>query len=199
MGARQPEQQRTRRWRYIVDWKPQLGFVAEIVGVLCGVCIAFAVITFLLVLDRNDATAKLQPEEVWGFLLQITAIFMVVSTVVFVLLSIAISHRFLGPALVIRRAVQAMVDGWYDRRFKLRRRDYLKPLARKVEELASVLATREAVQDQIVEDLHQCLDENNIDTARALLDRLQDKSPKSKRPQLQPQPQPQPVPEIVVP
>jgi len=195
MGAQQPEQQRTRRWRYIVDWKPQLSFVAEVVGVLVGVCVGFAVITFLLVLDRNDATAKLHPDEIWSFLLQVTAVFMVVSSVVFVLLSIAISHRFLGPALVIRRAVQAMIDGWYDRRFKLRRRDYLKPLAAKVEELACVLATREAEQDQIVEDLHQCLERNDLDAARAMLDRLQDKSPKSKRPQ----PQPQPVPEIVVP
>ncbi|MHC4138065.1 MAG: hypothetical protein ACYS0K_24260 [Planctomycetota bacterium] len=181
MGAQQPEQQRTRRWRYIVDWKPQLTFVAEIVGVLCGVCIAFAVVTFLLVLDRNDATAKLRPEEVWGFLLQITAIFMVVSAVVFVLLSIAISHRFLGPALVIRRAVQAMIDGWYDRRFTLRRRDYLKPLAAKVEELADVLSAREDEQRQIIESLHECLDENELDAARALLERLQDRSPKSKR------------------
>jgi uncharacterized Tic20 family protein len=193
MGAQRDPNQRIRRWRYLVDWKPQLGFVAEIVGVLCGVCIAFAVITFLLVLDRNDASANVRPEEIWNFLLQITAIFMVVSTVVFVLLSIAISHRFLGPALVIRRAVQAMIDGWYDRRFKLRRRDYLKPLARKIEELACVLATREAAQDQIVEDLHQCLDKSDIDTARALLDRLQEKSPKGKRPH------PPPVPEIAVP
>jgi len=197
MGAQRDSNQRIRRWRYLVDWKPQLGFVAEIVGVLCGVCIAFAVITFLLVLDRNDASAKVRPEEIWNFLLQITAVFMVVSTVVFVLLSIAISHRFLGPALVIRRAVQAMIDGWYDRRFKLRRRDYLKPLASKVEELACVLATREAEQDQIVEDLHQCLDKSDLDTARALLDRLQDKSPKGKRPH--PPLQPQPVPEVVVP
>lgn len=197
MGAQRDSSQRTRRWRYIVDWKPQLSFVAEVVGVLVGVCIAFAVVTFLLVLNRNDATAKLHPDEIWSFLLQITAIFMVVSTVVFVLLSIAISHRFLGPALVIRRAVQAMTDGWYDRRVRLRRRDYLKPLAARVEELSAVLATREAEQDQIIEDLHRCLDENNLDTARALLDRLQDKSPKGKR--RQPEPQPQPVPEIVVP
>ena len=197
MGAQRDSSQRTRRWRYIVDWKPQLSFVAEVVGVLVGVCIAFAVVTFLLVLNRNDATAKLHPDEIWSFLLQITAIFMVVSTVVFVLLSIAISHRFLGPALVIRRAVQAMTDGWYDRRVRLRRRDYLKPLAARVEELSAVLATREVEQDQIIEDLHRCLDENNLDTARALLDRLQDKSPKGKR--RQPEPQPQPVPEIVVP
>jgi uncharacterized Tic20 family protein len=183
MGVHQPEQQRTRRWRYIVDWKPQLGFVAEVVGVLIGVCVAFAVITFLLVLDRNDATAKLRPEEVWGFLLQITFIFMAVSSVVFVLLSIAISHRFLGPALVIGRAVQAMIDGWYDRRFKLRRRDYLKPLAAQVEKLAETLAAREDERNQIMESLYECLDTNELDAARAMLDRLRDKSARSKLPQ----------------
>lgn len=180
MGAHQPEQPRARRWRYIVDWKPQLSFVAEVVGVLVGVCIAFAVITFLLVLDHNDATAKLRPEEVWGFLLQITFVFMAVSSTVFVLVSIAISHRFLGPAMVIGRAVQAMIDGWYDRRFKLRRRDYLKPLAKKVEELAETLAAREEEQNRMIESLYECLDTNELDAARALLERMQDKSARSK-------------------
>jgi signal transduction histidine kinase len=157
------------------------------------VCVAFAVITFLLVLDRSDATAKLKPEEIWSFLLQITAVFTFVSAVVFVLLSIAISHRFLGPALVIRRAVQAMIDGWYDRRVKLRRRDYLKPLAKKVEELADTLAERETEQKQVIADLHRCLNTGEIDAARALLERLEDKPAKSKRPQ------PVPVPETVAP
>ncbi|MHC4974006.1 MAG: hypothetical protein ACYTG3_16915 [Planctomycetota bacterium] len=180
MGPQQPEQQRTRRWRYIVDWRPQLSFVAEVVGVLVGVCVAFAVITFLLVLDRNDATAKLRPEEVWGFLLQITFVFMAVSTAVFVLLSIAISHRFLGPAMVIGRAVQAMIDGWYDRRFKLRRRDYLKPLASKVEELAETLAAREEERLAMIQSLHECLDTGELDAARALLDRMRDKTARSK-------------------
>jgi hypothetical protein len=45
-----------------------------------------------------------------------------------------------------------------------------------------VLAEREVEQDQIIEDLHQCLDNHDLDTARALLDRLQDKSPKARRP-----------------
>ena len=193
MDEQQVEPQRTRRWRYIVDWKPQLSFVAEVVGVLIGVCVAFAVITFLLVLDRSDATAKLKPEEIWSFLLQITAVFTFVSAVVFVLLSIAISHRFLGPALVIRRAIQAMIDGWYDRRVKLRRRDYLKPLAKKVEELADTLAERETEQKQVIADLHRCLNTGEIDAARALLERLEDKPAKSKRPQ------PVPVPETVAP
>ena len=181
MGVQQPEPQRTRRWRYIVDWTPQLSVVAEVVGVLIGVCVAFAVITFLLVLDRNDATAKLQPEEVWGFLLQVTLVFMAISSVVFILLSITISHRFLGPALVIKRAVQAMIDGWYDRRFKLRRRDYLKPLAAKVEELADTLAAREDEQALMIESIHECLDSGELDGARVLLERMQDKTVRSKR------------------
>ncbi|MHC4550391.1 MAG: hypothetical protein ACYTEZ_16605 [Planctomycetota bacterium] len=170
--------QRNQRWRYIIDWRQQLRVVAEIVGVLCGVCVVFAVVTFLLVLDRNDATARLRPDEIWSFLLQVTAVFTGVSAVVFVLLAIAISHRFVGPALVIRRAVQAMIDGWYDRRVTLRRRDYLRPLAAKVEELSDALRAQEVERKKIVADLHRCLEENDVAAAQELLTRLREQPPK---------------------
>ena len=173
--------ERDRRWHYLIDWKPQLGVVAEIVGVLCGVCVTFAVVVFLLVLDRNDATVKLHPDEIWGFLLEVTAIFMVVSAVIFTLLAIAISHRFVGPALVLRRAVQAMIEGGHDRRVTLRPRDYLKPLAAKIDQLQEVLRGREAERQQIVADLHRCLEESDLAAAHELLARLQEERPQSKR------------------
>ena len=37
MSEQPTSKKKYRRWRYIIDWRQQMGFTVEIVAVLCGV------------------------------------------------------------------------------------------------------------------------------------------------------------------
>ena len=62
--------------------------------------------------------------------------FVIAAVVIFTLL---LTHRVAGPARVLEHALDGMCDNVFDRRCKVRRRDYLSKLSRSVARLSDKL------------------------------------------------------------
>lgn len=156
-----------RRWRYVVDWRSQLGTAVQIVAVLAGICLICSVaIKFV----KSDAALELMSGEgVRSFLYRVTAAQFLVSAATLAILAIYLTHRFAGPAFAIERVIRALVAGNTEQRLHLRERDYLKTLGSAVEELRQ----REESRAKQLADLKNCLAEGDTDGAREVLTRLQ--------------------------
>ena len=98
--------------------------------------------------------------------------YMVISALIFGLLAITLTHRFVGPAQVIGRAIDAMMKGKYDSRLKLRKSDHLKDLAAAVERLRTQIRTSRTNRSQAFDDLTSCLAENDVEGATEIVQRL---------------------------
>jgi len=156
-----------RRWRYVVDWRSQLGTALQIVAVLAGICLicSFAV----RYVKTDEALETMSGEAVRGFLYRVTAAQFLVSSVTLGILAVYLTHRFAGPAYAIERVIRSLLAGKYDLGLHLRERDYLKTLGAAVEELRH----REETRARQLSDAQICLAEGDTDGAREVLSRLQ--------------------------
>jgi hypothetical protein len=173
-----------RRWRYVVDWRSQVGTAVQIVAVLAGICLTCAVAVRYVKTD--EALELMSGEGVRSFLYRVSAAQFLVSAVTLGILAIYLTHRFAGPALAIERAIRALVEGRTDRTLHLRERDYLKALGAAVEELRS----REETRAKRLGDLRHCLDEGDAEGAKEVLKGLL--SPPQPAPEAAPAAQPAP-------
>jgi methyl-accepting chemotaxis protein len=171
MSEQPTSKKRYRRWRYIIDWRQQMGFTVEIVAVLCGVCVIYSVgVHYLL---GNETLFQVSIDRFREVVLRVNAVYLAVSSGIFSLMAIGLTHRFVGPAFNMRRALKAMIKGDLSKRVHLRKRDYLKDLAAEINTLRDVLEERQ----QVVRDLERCLQENDLEAARELLTRLKTETP----------------------
>jgi len=171
MSEQPTSKKRYRRWRYIIDWRQQMGFTVEIVAVLCGVCVIYSVgVHYLL---GNETLFQVSIDRFREVVLRVNAVYLAVSSGIFSLMAIGLTHRFVGPAFNMRRALKAMIKGDLSKKVHLRKRDYLKDLAAEINTLRDVLEERQ----QVVRDLERCLQENDLDAARELLTRLKTETP----------------------
>ncbi len=156
-----------RRWRYVVDWRSQLGTAVQVVAVLAGICLICSVaIKFV----KSDAALELMSGEgVRNFLYRVTAAQFLVSAATLAILAVYLTHRFAGPAFAIERGIRALLAGNTEQKLHLRERDYLKTLGAAVEELR----LREEARAKQLKDLKHCLAEGDADGAREVLARLQ--------------------------
>jgi hypothetical protein len=162
---------RYRRWRYIIDWRQQMGFTVEIVAVLCGVCVIYSVgVHYLL---GNETLFKVSIDRFREVVLRVNAVYLAVSSGIFSLMAIGLTHRFVGPAFNMRRVLKGMIKGDYSKKIHLRKRDYLKDLAAEINNLRETLLE----QQEVVRDLERCLQEKDLDAAKELLTRLKAESP----------------------
>ena len=151
------------RWRYIVDWRSQVGVTSQVVGVMSGICIMYAFGVFFL--TQNSALLDMGPDAFRAFLLKVNAIYLIASATIFSVLTILLTHRFVGPAVALERAVRLMLKGERGRQITLRKRDYLRPLAKSLEELRVELDKR----DDALQNLDRCLEEGDVAGAKELL------------------------------
>lgn len=157
---------RKRRWRYIIDWRQQMGFTVEIVAVLCGVCVIYSVgVHYLL---GNESLFKVSIDRFREVVLRVNAVYLAVSSGIFSLMAIGLTHRFVGPAFNMRRVLKAMIKGDYRQKVHLRKRDYLKDLATEINTLREQLMEHQ----EAVRDLERCLEEKDYEAARELVTRL---------------------------
>ncbi len=156
-----------RRWRYVIDWRSQMGTAVQIVAVLAGICLICSVaIKFV----KSDAALELRSGEgVRSFLYRVTAAQFLVSAATLAILAIYLTHRFAGPAFAIERAVRALLAGNTEQKLHLRERDYLKTLGAAIEDLRA----KEEARAKHLHDLKQCLAEGDTSGAREVLERLQ--------------------------
>lgn len=155
-----------RRWRYVVDWRSQIGTALQVVAVLAGICLICAVAVKLV--KSDEALEAMDPDELRAFLYRVTAAQFMVSAATLAALAIFLTHRFAGPAIAIERAVRALVDGKTDQKLHLRQRDYLTGVAKAVEELRA----RESERGRHIADAQSCLAEGDVAGAKELLARL---------------------------
>jgi hypothetical protein len=155
-----------RRWRYVVDWRSQLGAALQLVAVLAGICLICAVAVKYV--KSDEALEVMSGEGVRAFLYRITAAQFVVSAVTLGMLAIYLTHRFTGPAFAIERAVRRLMKGETANKLHLRERDYLKSLGAAVDELR----VQEIERAKKLTDLRSCLAEGDTNGAREILDRL---------------------------
>jgi len=155
-----------RRWRYVVDWRSQLGTAVQIVAVLAGICLICSVtIKFV---KSDEALETMSGEGVRSFLYRVTAAQFLVSAATLGILAVYLTHRFAGPAFAIERVLRGLLSGDTQQKLNLRERDYLKALGGVVEELRA----REDARAKQFADLKNCLAENDVDGAREVLARL---------------------------
>jgi len=152
-----------RRWRYVVDWRSQIGTALQIVGVLAGICVICAVgVSFI---KSNDALEAMAPEAIRNFLFRATGVQFVINAITLTILAVYLTHRFAGPAFVLERAIRETLKGDHSRPVRLRGRDYLKPLASAVEELRQ----RTETQEKLLAEVTARLQASDADGARELL------------------------------
>ncbi len=155
-----------RRWRYVVDWRSQLGTAVQIVAVLAGICLICSVaIKFV---KSDEALETMSGEGVRGFLYRVTAAQFLVSAATLAVLAIYLTHRYAGPAFSIERVLRGLLVGDTDQKLQLRERDYLKALGGVVEDLRR----REEARAKQIADLRNCLAEGDVEGAREVLARL---------------------------
>lgn len=94
------------------------------------------------------------PARLTGLLEQLSDVFFWRAVVMFpilawgcLVLSLRMTHRFLGPQVPIRRHVKAMIEGDYASRCHVREKDELRELAGELNELAEVLQSRHGDQE----------------------------------------------------
>ena len=169
-GATPAATTKHRRKRFMVDWRHQLAVTAQLLGVLFGVGLLYAI--GLLVLPDQDAMAELASDEARQVFLRANAIYFALGAAILGVVSIMLTHRVAGPAFVLERAVQGMRKGDFSQRLSLRRRDYLKELASAIESFRDEIVAKDAEQRRCATDLLHCIDEKDLDGARELAKRL---------------------------
>jgi hypothetical protein len=168
--ASDKQQRRYRRQRHMLDWRLQLAIAAQLLGVLAGVGMLYTI--GLFVLPGSEGLADLSATELRSVLLRANGIYFALGGSILGVIAILLTHRFVGPALVLRRAVEAMRKGDFGARLALRKRDYLKPLAASIESLRVALLSSQETRNRALEDLERCLREGDLAAARELIVRL---------------------------
>lgn len=164
-----------RRWRYVMDWRSQLGTAMQIVAVLAGICLTCSVAVKFVKTD--EALELMSAEGVRSFLYRVTAAQFLVSAVTLAILAVYLTHRFTGPAFAIERVARALLAGNTEHPLRLRERDYLKTLGSAVE----ALRLKDAARAKHLADLSACLSEGDVEGAREALRRLTE-APKAPEP-----------------
>ncbi len=77
--------------------------------------------------------------EQTGDYIEVTSAFTLMYILVVVILSVAYAHRMIGPMVPLRRQIEALKNGDYGARVKLRKRDAFSEIAEDLNELAQVL------------------------------------------------------------
>ncbi|MHC4339069.1 MAG: hypothetical protein ACYSX0_02475 [Planctomycetota bacterium] len=161
-----------RRRHYIIDSKAQIGPTSQIVTTLIIVCIVFAV--GLLYFTKDNPLFEMDAAEFRGFILQVFALYLLVSVTIFSVMVISLTHRFVGPANVIQRALNGILEGEYSHRVTLRRKDHLKSLADSVNDVREKLRVRQENRLKLLANLERCLVERDLSAASELVQRLRE-------------------------
>lgn len=159
-----------RRRRYVIDRSLQMGVAAQVLTGIGGVALLCAAALYVFL--GGTAVPGLDPLR--QFLLIANATYFVLAAGILTLLTILITHRFAGPAYVIRLAIAGMLEGDYGRRLRLRKKDYLKPLAADFDTLRHHWVRHEEETRRLLGDLDAALDDEDLESAKVLARRLRE-------------------------
>jgi HAMP domain-containing protein len=161
---------KSRRRTFVVDWKLQTTITLQLLAVLAGVGMLYALA--VLVLPGGDRLSALSGQEVRTVLLRANAIYFGLGAAILGVIAMILTHRVAGPSKVLTNAVEGMARGEFHHRTSLRERDYLKGLASSLDALAKKLAGQKEERQKGLDDLEACLRENDLAAAREIVTKL---------------------------
>ena len=166
-----------RRGRYLIDAPLQLSIAAPLLGIPLIVGIAYVAAVYWL--PGETALNAMTVEETRRLSLQASVVYFGIAVVGLGAFAVYLTHRIVGPAQVIERAVRALVRGDYEQRVELRPGDHLTTLAAAVAELREHLLEQEESRRRLVEQLASRLAQHDAQAARELLSKLEPALPAS--------------------
>ena len=118
-------------WRrqYVIDRPLQMGIAGYLAAGLGGVALLCAAALYVFL--GGQAVPGLDPLR--RFLLVANATYFILAAGILTLLTILLTHRFAGPAFVMKGAIDGMLEGDFGKRLSLRKKDYLKELAASID------------------------------------------------------------------
>jgi HAMP domain-containing protein len=129
-----------RRIRYLVNSGLQLGFTVRfvVIAVLFALFIGFQVYFTIWPVVSDFVPAPVMSLVRHQILVR-TAFFLIPAVFVIFAFSIVISHRIAGPLLRIQRTIDRVIQGEDVEPLKLRKKDELKELAGKINDLMELV------------------------------------------------------------
>ena len=164
----QPRQ--ARRRCYLIDGASQLKVAVSLVSVLLVVGLLDALAVFVLADPGVRGMDRLV--ELRWVLFAVHGVALVLGGAFLFWITIKQTHRYAGPAFVMKRALRAMQQGDYGQRLSLRATDYHNELAEVIDDLRSEMATRDVDQARTLHRLQRALDEGDEFAAREAMRQL---------------------------
>jgi HAMP domain-containing protein len=166
----EPARSIVKRERYLIEARSQFALALPLVAIPLVVALAYALAIYLL--PGEVALSAMTPEEARRISFHASLLYLAFATVAMAAAAVFLTHRFVGPARVIERAIREMSAGKYDQRVSLRPRDHLQSLASALMDLRDQLRERDERRRQLVRELASRLDEEDVKGARDLLIQL---------------------------
>lgn len=159
---------RALRRQYVVDGKTQF----RVAGLLLAGLAVLAVIQTVALFTsfRPALEGQFDGTEVRALLLRVGLVQFGVTAVLALALGILLSHRFVGAALVLRRAIQGMRVGDSSCRLTLRSSDFLHDVASSLAQLREEQDQRRAAVGRALTRAGEALDAGDLARAQADLD-----------------------------
>lgn len=165
-----PDQDFKRRTRYFIEPRLQLALALPMVATLLVVGLAY--VAAIYVLPGELALKTMTAEETQRLFLRANLIYFSLAVVGIGANAIYLSHRIVGPAGVIERAVRGMTGGDSSLRLSLRAGDYFGSLASATTDLRDQLCELDEQRRQLVEEAITRLDAHDLAEVRKLLVQL---------------------------
>ncbi len=166
---------RNRRRHFVLDDSSQSTTLTHHLLLLGGAAIVSALLLFGL--SRGNVLGGQALVEAFPVLLAAQIGAFVLAAIATVVVVMRLTHRYVGPAHVMERALKGMRLGDYGCRLTLRHNDFLRPLAQEINTHRSQLARRDIERERMLTSLDQLLERGDVDGARALVAELVDQVP----------------------
>jgi hypothetical protein len=154
---------RLARRRYLIDSRWQLTVTWVAAGTALLVSVLFLVAGHFL--TASAFLDGLSSSQIGFMAIAINALYFVMMTAVFAVMTVRFTHTIAGPARVLRDAVEALRAGRFDGRLRLRKYDYLKDLAGSVGALSAELRERSVDQRRLLDELEAALARRDFSAA----------------------------------
>jgi hypothetical protein len=164
-----------RRRQYVIDAPTQTAVVVRLVAVLVGIGVLYAVAVYVLL--TADLMNAMRADETRRFLVVVHTAYFALGASILTVSVLLLTHRFVGPAYVMRQALEGMRKGDSTRRLTLRKTDYLKSLAAELSAFRAEWVAREGAREADLERLDECLRAGDHEAALGVLEALRAKRP----------------------
>lgn len=155
-----------KRTHWIVDPAAQLGAVFTVVGI-GATFLFFGVLTRFW--NLHDGSSGLDSDRAGELALAADVLFVTFALIAVGVYVVWLTHRFVGPARVIRNALAGMATGIHGRRLTLRKRDFLKEVAAAADAVSERMRSERQATAALVEAVGPALERGEVEAARAAL------------------------------